>query len=93
AAENGSLTIEQQLPKPLTNEALYMIYVILAFVGLSVIGTLITLYDYFQNGHKETNCPSDVAYKKQDITNDTNTKYVQKPCATTSDSSKHVIEC
>ncbi|GFT50450.1 hypothetical protein NPIL_371321, partial [Nephila pilipes] len=60
---------------------------ILAFVGLSVIGTLITLYDYFQNGYKETNYPSDVAYKKQDITNDTNTKYVQKPCATTSDSS------
>ncbi|GFU13151.1 o-acyltransferase like protein [Nephila pilipes] len=86
AVENGSLTIEHQLQKPLTKEALYMIYVILTFVGLSVIGTLITLYDYFQNEHKETNCPSDAAYKKQDTANGTNTEYVQKPCATTSDS-------
>ncbi|GFT63073.1 hypothetical protein NPIL_194621, partial [Nephila pilipes] len=85
-AENGSLTILQQSPKPLTNGALYMIYVILTFLGLSVIGTLITFYNYLCNGRKETNSPNSVQNKNYDIRKGSNKEDAKKSSDTTSDS-------
>ncbi|CAL1280529.1 unnamed protein product [Larinioides sclopetarius] len=39
--------IPQRAPMKLTQEAVYMIYVILVFVGLAVIGSSITAYEFF----------------------------------------------
>ncbi|GFU16051.1 nose resistant to fluoxetine protein 6, partial [Nephila pilipes] len=64
AVENGSVTIQQSPPNPLTNEALYMIFVILAFVVLAAVGTLLTIYDYFCKECKEKNYSNGILKKK-----------------------------
>ncbi|GFU13148.1 nose resistant to fluoxetine protein 6 [Nephila pilipes] len=61
-------------------------YVILAFLGLSVIGTLITFYNYLCNGRKETNSPNSVQNKNYDIRKGSNKEDAKKSSDTTSDS-------
>ncbi|GBN01010.1 hypothetical protein AVEN_260950-1 [Araneus ventricosus] len=67
---NTSVVCHQQAPKKLTTEAVYMIFVLLAFVILTLIGSSIDIYEYLRRAPTRKKLSGGLQKKTSTISND-----------------------
>ncbi|GBM81516.1 hypothetical protein AVEN_227770-1 [Araneus ventricosus] len=65
AVSRASAIIHQRAPKKLTEEAAYIIYVMLAFFGLAALGTSITAYEFFFKDNEKKSAPRKNPYNEK----------------------------